>query len=49
MIMLTGQSLTLEQMKEVLYRKGKVFASDSSMDLVKRAVKRLRKSFLNTE
>jgi histidine ammonia-lyase len=37
MIMLTGQSLTLEQMKEVLYRKGKVFASEESMDLVKKS------------
>src|SRR3954453_8961597 len=36
MIMLTGQSLTLEQMKEVLYRDEKVFASEKSMELVKK-------------
>jgi histidine ammonia-lyase len=37
MIMLTGQSLTLDQMKEVLYRKEKVFVSEKSMELVKKS------------
>ena len=36
-IMLTGQSLTLEQMKGILYRKEKVFASEKSMELVKKS------------
>ncbi|MGX6444753.1 histidine ammonia-lyase [Neobacillus sp. K501] len=34
MITLTGNSLTLEQMKDVLYRKQKVSASDKSMEAV---------------
>lgn len=37
MIMLTGQSLTMEQMKDVLYRNKKVFASEKSMELVKKS------------
>ncbi|MEH7252823.1 histidine ammonia-lyase [Neobacillus niacini] len=37
MIMLTGQSLTLEQLKGILYRKEKVFASEKSMELVKKS------------
>lgn len=35
--MLTGQSLTLEQMKEVLYRKQKVHASEKSMEAVQKS------------
>jgi histidine ammonia-lyase len=34
MVILTGQDLTLEQMKEVLYRKEKVTASEKSMEAV---------------
>ncbi|WP_413302843.1 histidine ammonia-lyase [Bacillus sp. 1P10SD] len=37
MITLTGESLTLEQMKEVLYRGQKVRASEKSMDAVKKS------------
>lgn len=37
MIMLTGQNLTLEQMKEILYRKQKVFASAKSMEAVQKS------------
>ncbi|MDR6124913.1 histidine ammonia-lyase [Bacillus sp. SLBN-46] len=37
MITLTGESLTLEQMKEVLYRGQKVRASEKSMEAVKKS------------
>jgi histidine ammonia-lyase len=37
MITLTGESLTLEQMKDVLYRKQKVNASDKSMEAVQKS------------
>jgi histidine ammonia-lyase len=37
MITLTGGSLTLEQMKDVLYRKQKVNASDKSMEAVQKS------------
>ncbi|MGG3562712.1 histidine ammonia-lyase [Neobacillus rhizosphaerae] len=37
MITLTGESLTLDQMKEVLYRGQKVRASEKSMDAVKKS------------
>ena len=35
--MLTGQSLTLEKMNGILYRKDKVFASEKSMELVRKS------------
>nr|WP_263323186.1 histidine ammonia-lyase [Neobacillus sp. Marseille-Q6967] len=37
MVMLTGNHLTLEQMKGILYRKEKVFAAENSMELVKKS------------
>jgi histidine ammonia-lyase len=37
MITLTGESLTLEQMKEVLYRKQKVKASEKSLEAVRKS------------